>query len=70
MRKIHVNWGHASARQLKRIRADAEGANGRLLGFADKVVVQREVCQDADKARRLRVAAAPSACPFYEKPQV
>ena len=41
--KLHVIWGRASAQRLKRILADADGANYRLLDFADGVVGQSEV---------------------------
>ena len=34
-----MNWGHDSARQLKRIRVDSGGAHRRPLGCVDKVVV-------------------------------
>ena len=41
-RKLHTNWGHASAHQLKRTLSDAEGAQQRLLDCVDEVVAQCE----------------------------
>ena len=45
MRWIQVKRGHASARKLERIPADAEGANDRAAAFAEEVVGDCEASQ-------------------------
>ena len=48
--KLHVNWGHASSQQLKRVLADSEGDKMHLLTCLDGVLARREVCQASVKA--------------------
>ena len=38
--KLHVNWGHASAAQNKRVLVDAEGGTQSLIQHVDDVVAQ------------------------------
>ena len=38
--KLHINWGHASATQIKRAPVDAEGEPQSLLQYVDEVVSQ------------------------------
>ena len=33
--KLHVNWGHASANQLRRVLLDSEGGYPHLVNFAE-----------------------------------
>ena len=46
--KLRVNWGHASAHQLRRVLVDSDGGNAHLLTCADEVLEQREVCRAPD----------------------
>ena len=39
--KLHLNWGYASAHQLKRILADALGGRKKLAAIAEDVAEQR-----------------------------
>ena len=48
--KLHINWGHASATQIKRVLVDAEGDTQSLLQHVDEVVSQRDTCKAFDKA--------------------
>ena len=57
--KLHVNWGHASAQQIKRILVDVEGDNLSLLRDVDEVVNQCEVCRAFDKAPQTYRLRAP-----------
>ena len=43
--ELHVNWGHASAQQLKRALVAAEGNSMHLLTCVDEALGRREVCQ-------------------------
>ena len=36
--RLHVDWGHASAKQLKRVSAESGGGNMHLLTCADEVL--------------------------------
>ena len=51
--RLQTNWGHASARQLKRVLADAEGGNRRLSGRAYEAPSRREVCRALEEAPHL-----------------
>ena len=48
--KLHLNWGHASAQQLKRAPAASDGDDMHLVNHADEVLEQRDVCRAFDKA--------------------
>ena len=50
VRKLHVNWGHASAQQLKRTMVEADGRAGTLVQYVDEVVRNCEVCRALDSA--------------------
>ena len=43
--KLHINWGHASATQIKRVLVDAEGDTQSLVQHVDDVVAQCDVCK-------------------------
>ena len=51
--ELHVNWGQASAQQLKRALVDSERHNAHLLTCVDEALAQSEVCQPPDGARAL-----------------
>ena len=57
--KLHVNGGHAAAHQLKRALVDAGGDILGLLGRADVVLQQCDVCRAFDRDPHLPVAGAP-----------
>ena len=46
--KFHLNWGQASAQQIKRVLVDAEGGNLSLLRHVEEVVNQCDVCKAFD----------------------
>ena len=50
--ELHVNWGHASARQLGRVLVDSEGGNMHVATRADEVLEQYEVRRAFDKVPR------------------
>ena len=43
--KLHINWGHASATQIKRVLVDAEGDTQSLVQHVVDGVAQRDVCK-------------------------
>ena len=57
-RKLHLNLGHASSQQLKRVPVDADRANKSLLDVLDDVAGQHEACRALDKAPNLPVEGA------------
>ena len=65
--KFHVNWGHASEQQSRRVLADPVGGNLHLLTCAGEVVEQREVFRSFDKAPRDPIAGTSTAAMFNEK---
>ena len=68
--KLRVNWGHASAQQLKRVLMDPEGDNMHLIACADEVSVRREFREAFEKAPRAPVAGTSTVVLFTEKLQV
>ena len=68
--KLHVNWGHASARQQKRVLVDSERDNMHLLTCADEVLARCEVCRAFGKAPHAPVAGASTVAAFNVKLQV
>ena len=66
-RRLHVNWGHASAQQLKRAMAEAEGNAGGLIPLVDDVVRECEICRTLHVAPAIQVAGTSSASPLEEK---
>ena len=57
--KLHVNRGHASARQLKRISEGSAGDTRHLLTYAREVSGQCEVCRFFDKAPHVPIVRPP-----------
>ena len=65
-----MNWGHASAQQLKRATAEAEGEAGGLIPSVDDVVRECEICRGFDVAPAIPVAGASSVASFNEQLRV
>ena len=68
--KLHVNWRHASAQQLKRASADPSGGDMHSLTCADEVSDQREVCRAFKEAPHVPIAKASAVATSNEKSQV
>ena len=68
--KLHVNWGRASAKQLKQVLADSKGGIFRWVNCVDEVLQQRETCRASDKAPHVPTAGTSTASMFSEKVQV
>ena len=68
--KLHANWGHASANQLKRILVDSDGGMSHLVAHVDSVLENCEVCRAFDKAPHLPIAGTSSVSCFNERVQV
>ena len=66
-KNVHANRAHASAHKLLRTLVGDGGANKRLLGLADEVAGQCEVCQAFDRAPHLPVAGTSSASSFNKR---
>ena len=67
--KLHVNWGHASAQQLKRVLADSVWNNMDLVGCVDEVMAQCEGRQASDKAPHVPEAGTSTVAMFNGKLQ-
>ena len=65
--KLHVNWGHASTQQMKRVLADSEGGNLHLVASANEELAQREVCQAFDRAPHVPAAGTSIVAMLSEK---
>ena len=70
VRKLHVNWGHASSQQLKRAMAEADGRANSLTQYVDEVVSNCDVCRVFDSAPAIPVAGTSSVSAFNEKLQI
>ena len=68
--KLHVNWGHASARRLKKILADSESGNSRLVNFANEVLGHCGTCRAFRKAPHVPIAGTSTESMANEKAQV
>ena len=56
--KLHVDWGHASAQQLKRAPVDTDGENMPLVNYVAEVLEHCEVRRAFDKAPHVAIAGA------------
>ena len=65
-----MNWGHASAQQLRRVLADSDAGNMRLADGVAAVLEQRGVHRSFDTAPHLPFAGRPTFYMFNEKLQV
>ena len=65
--KLHVNRGHASAQQLKRVSAYSGGDNMYIRTYANEVAEQCEVFRSSAQTPHVPVAGPPTASMFSEK---
>ena len=65
--KSHVNWGDASAQQLKGVLMYSEGVSAHLLPRVDEAVGQCEVCRASGKAPHAPVAGTSTVSIFNEE---
>ena len=68
--KLHANWGHASATQLKRVLVDSDGGMSHLVNQVDQVLETCDVCRAFDKAPHIPIAGTTTVSAFNEKVQV
>ena len=52
--KLHVNWGHASAQQLKRVSVHSE--NMHLVNIAGDVLQRCDICRPFENAPHVPIA--------------
>ena len=69
-RKLRVNWGHASAAQIRRILAYAYGVRASVLKVVESVVDEFDVCAGLGRAPHLPIASTSRASASSEKVQV
>ena len=65
--EYHVNWGHVSTSQLKRLLVDSEGGNSYLANFVDDVAEHCDVCKALEKAPRVPIPGATTVSMFNDK---
>ena len=68
--KLHVNLGHASAAQIKRVLVDAGGGTQSLVQHVDDVVAQCDVCKAFEKAPHIPTSGTASASMFNGRPKM
>ena len=68
--KLHINWSHASATQVKRVLVDAEGDTQCLLQHVDGVVSQCDTCKPFEKAPHIPIAGTSTVSMFNERLQM
>ena len=66
---LHVNWGYASAQQIKRPLAEADGKADGLIPLVGDVVRECDICRAFDVAPAIPVAGALSVSFFNDKVQ-
>ena len=65
--KVDINWGRASATQIKRVLVDAEGDTQSRIQHVDDVVSQRDACKAFEKAPRIPTPGTSSVSMFNER---
>ena len=65
--KCHVNWGHASARQLMKVLLDSDGDNIHLGNYVAEALANRDGCRAFDKAPNVPTAGMYAVSMFDEK---
>ena len=65
--KLHINWGHASATQIKRVLVDAEGDTQSLIRHVDDVAPLRDTCRAFEKAPHIPISGTSSVSMFNER---
>ena len=68
--KPHAKWGHASARQLRRVLVGLGEETVGSINVEDGAIPRCGVCRALDKTSNLPIAGTTSAPPLYEKLQV
>ena len=68
--KLRVNWGLASANQLKRVLVDSDGGMSHLANYAVGVLGNCDVCRAFEEAPHVPTAGASAVPMFNEKAQV
>ena len=68
--KLHINWGHASATQIKRVLVDAEGGTQSLIQHVDEVASQRDTCKAFERAPRIPISGTSTVSMFNERLQM
>ena len=67
--KLHINWGHFSATQSKRVLVDAKGDTQSSIQHVDDVVSQRDACKAFAKPPRIPISGTSSVSTFNERLQ-
>ena len=65
--KLHVDWGHASAHQPRRVLVDSVGEPLNFAPYADEVLEQCDICRACDKDPLIPVAGAATVSSFNSK---
>ena len=68
--KSHVNSGHASAQQLKRVLVDSSGGNMHMVKYVGAALGKRDACRPFDAAPHVPIAWAPALSMFNGELQV
>ena len=68
--KLHINWGRASATQIKRVLADAEGDTQSLIQHVDDVVSSRDARKAFGRAPHIPISGTSSVSMFNERLQM
>ena len=68
--KLHINWGHASATQIKRVLVDAEGGAQSLIQHVDGVASQCDACTALAKAPHIPISGTSTVSMFNERFQM
>ena len=68
--KLHINWGHVSGTQFKRVLVDAEGDTQSLLQHVDGVGSQCDTCKAFDKAPHIPISGTSTVSMFNERLQM
>ena len=65
--KLHVNWGHASARHLKTVLVAPDGSPMGSGPHVDEVLEQCEICRVSDRAAHIPIAGTFAVLMFNEQ---
>ena len=68
--KLHINWGHASVTQIKRVLVDAEGGAQPLIQHVNEVASQRDTCKAFEQAPHIPISGTSTVSMFNERLQI
>ena len=68
--KLHVNWGHAAATELKRLLVDSNRDDARRVNEAEDVLEHFKVRRASEKAPHVPIAGTSTFSTFKEKLKV